>query len=720
MNQVKLQKFIIVCIGVLPLLSPTALSIEFISISPEIMKTFFGIIFINISIIWWLFGQIKSKKIIFFKDRSYIPIFSFLGWCYLSLFWIYDSYMAILLLAQFTSFVLIFVLIVNIFKEYKLLKSLLKAIILSMTLVSIIGLLQYYFPNIEIIQNFFVQTAKPGATFANKNMASHFIVMTLPLALVFMIASKNKFSAAVYSLSLFIGSWFLIYTFARQAYVAIFIELVILGLFLLLDFYKNRGKTFLKEVVNRRFKLASLLFILASLLLVSNLTDSGWSFNKGKKIDQLQSINMQGGNSRFPAWVNTLEIIKDNPVIGVGIGQWQFAYPRYYDVNEKDIIFNEKVKLKRLHNDYLETFANVGLVGYLFLIWMLFLITKYLWLILSNPENRYRYQALGIGMGLIGFSVVAFFSFPVRVYLPAFLVLVYVAIIVLLKNDDEMFKEKAASLQSQKYLKSIMILIVVLGLFVTYYSYRWVLSEHHKSISMFKISSDLVDKSTMNTFKLSHSLKAIEYNKLQKDNYMIIGETLLSMGQNKKAEPYFKKVVDLSPYNSIALLKLAEIYENQGTLEQDLQKRKGFSAKQIKVLEFILSFDPKNVNALSFLAKNLAINERGKDATIVYARLKKSFEYFKDRSNFGPYHNNVGFIAISVGDYEYAEYIYKDAIEKFPTAENYYKMAILKYDYLKNYKEGADFAKKALEIDPNFTNNEEIRKLIKKHESSSK
>ena len=258
MNQAKLQKFIMACIVLLPLLSPTTLSASFINISPEMMKTFFGISLISISIIWWTFGQLKSKKMIFFKDRLQIPIFGFLGWCYLSLFWIYDSYMAILLLAQFTSFVLIFVLIVNIFKTHELLKSLLKAIILSMTLVSIIGLLQYYFPNIETIQNFFIQTAKPGATFANKNMASHFIVMTLPLALVFMVASKNKFSVVIYSLSLFIGSWFLIYTFARQAYVAIFIELIVLGLFLLLDFYINREKAFLKEVVNKRFKLASL------------------------------------------------------------------------------------------------------------------------------------------------------------------------------------------------------------------------------------------------------------------------------------------------------------------------------------------------------------------------------------------------------------------------------------------------------------------------------
>ena len=174
---------------------------------------------------------------------------------------------------------------------------------------------------------------------------------------------------------------------------------------------------------------------------------------------------------------------------------------------------------------------------------------------------------------------------------------------------------------------------------------------------------------------------------------------------------FIKKSINISPFNTPALLQLSQAYR---FLDQ-----KKYSKMERKVLEFILDFDPKNVNALSFLAKNLAVNGRGEDAAIVYTRLKKSFEYFKDRSNFGPYHHNVGFIAISVGDYKYAEYIYKDAIEKFPTAENFYKMAILKYDYFKNYKEGVIFAKKALEIDPNFTNNKEIKELIKKYESST-
>ena len=69
--------------------------------------------------------------------------------------------------------------------------------------------------------------------------------------------------------------------------------------------------------------------------------------------------------------------------------------------------------------------------------------------------------------------------------------------------------------------------------------------------------------------------------------------------------------------------------------------------------------------------------------------------------------------------YEYAKYIYEDAIERFPTAENYHKMAILEYDLLKNHKKGIGFARRALEIDPDMPGNKGLKALIEKYESSA-
>ena len=173
MPQSFLPRFVIICIGMMPFFAPSFISFGWISTSPELLKTAWGISFVSIGLLWWIFNQFKSNNFEIVKSDLYLPIFGFLLWCFISLIWVEDGYLAALMLAQFSSFVLIFVLIVNTFKHFDWVVVTLRTLVLSMTLVSIIGLLQYYFPDNWNIQNMFMQSTRPGATFANKNMASY-------------------------------------------------------------------------------------------------------------------------------------------------------------------------------------------------------------------------------------------------------------------------------------------------------------------------------------------------------------------------------------------------------------------------------------------------------------------------------------------------------------------------------------------------------------------
>jgi len=705
MLQSLLPKFIIICIGIMPFLAPSSIWVELIS-SPEKFKSTWGVSFVSIGLVWWVFEQIKAKEFKVTKSDLYAPIFGFLAWCFITLWWIEDGYLAAITLAQYSSFALIFVLIVNTFKNFDLIDKVLKTLIFSMTIVSIVGLLQHYFPYNETIEFVFLQAAKPGATFGNKNMATHFIVMTLPLGLMFLLAAKSNFKVILYSLTVFVGCWFVIYTFARQAYVALILELLVLGAFFLLDHYKNNKQSLLNNLVNKPIKKIALACIVISLVIVSNIGIGG---ERESKIDRLQSINVDGGYARFPAWVNTFEMIKDNPITGVGIGQWSQSYPLYYDKVMKDVIFNEKTRLARLHNDYLETFANVGLVGYLFLVWLLFLISKKIFRVLTDFNHQNRLQVLGVTLGLVGFSVVAMFSFPIRVYLPAFLVLVYFSIIFLLERGDSL-EANILKYKKSKYAYIGLIFAICLAIFSIYHSYRWIVADHHYNRSLLLPQSNLFDKTEKDSIRLNEGLKAIEYNNWSKRYHINVGNVLMGTEQYKTAELFYKKAVDISPFNTGALLQLAVIYNEKPVEDLKMQR---------KVLEFILSFDPKNVPALCLLAHNLVRTDRGKEAMIVYIRLKKYFEYFNGRNNFGPYHEIVGSLSVYVGDYKYAKYIYQDAIKRFPTAISYYNMAILEYDILKNHKQGVEFAKKALEFDPNMPKNKALRALIEKYESST-
>ena len=483
MLQSLLPKLIILFVGIMPFLAPIRADLGWFNIDPAHLKLAWGIIFTIVFSLIWLINQLLSGSVKFVRTPLYYPTGLFVAWCLITLFWVENWYFAIMLLAIILSSALIFVLIVNTFRNIASINALLITLIIAMTVVSMIGLMQYYFYDNVFIVNIFAQHnslgAHPAATFGNKNFASHFIVMTLPLSLVFIISANNKIKIAMYSLSLYIGSWFLIYTVARQAYIAIALEIIIFTLFFVLDYYINRGNFVLKEMKHKAFKLISIFCILISLFVVSNFTNTGWDTATGNKIRHIQNITLEGGAARLPAWRNTIEMIKDSPISGVGIGQWQHFYPLYYDRVLPDIIFNENFRLRQLHNDYLEMYANIGLIGYVFLVWLLILVTNKIWKILTNPDNKNRLPMLGVSMGLVGFSVVALFSFPVRVFLPVFLVFVYFALIQLYDpiHDGEDSGFKLYTIHS-KVIKLILSIAAIMIIFlVTKFTYRWAVAE---------------------------------------------------------------------------------------------------------------------------------------------------------------------------------------------------------------------------------------------------
>mgnify|MGYP002641527600 CR=1 FL=1 len=431
-----IQKYFLLLVGILPLISPVRVDLDWINVSPDLLKLGVGMIGTLLLLIWWLASQHLLSKTKVIKTTLYIPLIGFLIWCFTTLLWVEDWNLAIVMLAQYLTFAMAFVLFLNIFLNFDNGRSVLKVLVWSMVFVSIVGLLQYYFINNEVIQNLYIQTAKPGSTFVNKNMASHFIAMTLPLSFVLFVSAQKRVDVYIYTLTTFIGSWFLIYTVARQAYLAVSIELVVVLIFFALDFFKNKHNSFVRTAFNIKTKTITFIFILLSLFFVSNLTPQGWDFDSKDKLNQVKRINIGDGHARLPAWANTVEMIKDNPISGVGIGQWQTKYPLYYDKVMKDVIFNENIRLKRLHNEYLEVLANFGIIGYAFLLWIALIIIKLLWRILLNVDHRFRVELLGVSLGLIGFSIVAMFSFPLRVFLPGFLLMIFFALVVLGSKEE--------------------------------------------------------------------------------------------------------------------------------------------------------------------------------------------------------------------------------------------------------------------------------------------
>lgn len=108
---------------------------------------------------------------------------------------------------------------------------------------------------------------------------------------------------------------------------------------------------------------------------------------------------------RIQLWGAAWRMFRDNPVTGVGYGNWRYAEPRYIEA--------EVGQLYLPHNQYMEVLAEMGLPGLLAYAGMYFgsiVVLRRVRRGLKRGGPRVLTEAaLGIQIGLIGFAISVFF-----------------------------------------------------------------------------------------------------------------------------------------------------------------------------------------------------------------------------------------------------------------------------------------------------------------------
>jgi len=121
---------------------------------------------------------------------------------------------------------------------------------------------------------------------------------------------------------------------------------------------------------------------------------------------------------RVNIWHNTLEMIKEYPLTGVGAGNWQIHFPKYgldrfYDVNYT--ITDGLTNFQRPHNDFLWVFAETGIFG--FGIYCFIFITALFYLIkLIRKESGLNKKLIWLFFffTLLGYIFISLVDFPLE------------------------------------------------------------------------------------------------------------------------------------------------------------------------------------------------------------------------------------------------------------------------------------------------------------------
>lgn len=135
----------------------------------------------------WLMGAILQNERKIVRTPFDLPLLGFVSWASLSLLWAHNFSLGFETGIQWGACLILFFLTTNLSRSERDIRQLLGVLLLAGTLVAVLGICQYL---LEV--TWVPQIVPPASTFANRNMAAQFMVVTIPLAVGFFLLSRKR------------------------------------------------------------------------------------------------------------------------------------------------------------------------------------------------------------------------------------------------------------------------------------------------------------------------------------------------------------------------------------------------------------------------------------------------------------------------------------------------------------------------------------------------
>lgn len=277
----------------------------------------------------------------------------FILWACLSIFYAFNKTEAVLILSRFFicffSIINISLLLCNLKYDFKLLSYVILIVLIGelyfsfSTLTQILYLTDYDFSYSNLLK---------GVT-GNKNITSSVLAIKLPFILYLLNVNSNKALRFLY---------FLVYTLVLFTLFALSSRAVLISLFLvsfstILFFiiYKSRPLFVpIKRIV---------FFHFASLIISFSAFQSFMPSNsEASVLNRITTINTEdtSASQRLRYYGHAINFFKQNPIIGVGLGNWKI---KSIDLDKDNI--NGYTVPYHVHNDFLELATELGIIGLL-------------------------------------------------------------------------------------------------------------------------------------------------------------------------------------------------------------------------------------------------------------------------------------------------------------------------------------------------------------------
>lgn len=450
-------------------------------------------------------------------------------------------------------------------------------------------------------------------------------------------------------------------------------------------------------------------------------------------------------DTRIRMWAVTLEMIKDHPIRGVGIGALKYLIPLYQGK------FFAKYPTSRLtptpyltnyaHNEYLELWAELGFLGLfcgVIALYSYFSAGKRFFLNFSANDNFLFFAS--IYAGTIGVLVQSLVDFPLHISPLALLFIFLVAIFVANSKGEERILYKKSQFRPSFYLDisrgllklSILCSIIVIILFTFSLladKYRYSMLYYMELADFYRNKGNYLFYSKYLNQAIAFGKRSVWFNPHFGRGYYDLGRAYLSAGALKEGIYHLELALRDLQYKDLHAI-LAKAYQLVGNTEKAIEHYRlavfiypldfeamhnlalllyttGQKKQAIQTWQKLVSLSPNYLEEFYFpWAKKFYIN----------SSLEKALELYEIAVKLKPNNSlalrKLARISGELGRYNTAIFYIKKALVLEPnSATNNYLLAFFYYK-LGELKLAKEYAKKALQLHPLHTPAQELLKKL--------
>ena len=312
---------------------------------------------------------------------------------------------SILAIFRLLTYVQIFYLVVNVIDTREKMSRLVSILVGMAAFLSLLGLVLYLGHN---YYRYWLPGETLSATYMNRDHFAGFLEMVIPLAAGFFFTRMEKEKKALVG---FLVSLMLV-AFVMAASRGAWVSLATACL-LLLPFVSR------KRLLNG----AVLFEIICGIVVFYSLSHFDLSGVAARARTIIEGVGID--ETRIQIWMGAVDLIKAHPWLGSGIGTFIHVFPQY-----RPIGIYQFWTIDYAHNDWLQTFVELGLGGFLLMSW---LVVAALWVGLRQfyltASSFKRSLSLGASIGILSMAFHSFVDFNLHIPANAITFMVLVGII---------------------------------------------------------------------------------------------------------------------------------------------------------------------------------------------------------------------------------------------------------------------------------------------------